>query len=98
MERMNESISTLKLREERNTLVLYGSEDIHLLGLLKRTEMNEEAIENINGMPQQVKELSEKVDCLVETDKKRVNFIKGAIAGYGLMFTGIGAILIKVFS
>lgn len=44
MERMNESIATLSLGQNKNGLVIYGDADIHLPGILTRVENLEDAI------------------------------------------------------
>jgi hypothetical protein len=41
--------------------------------------------------------MAAKIDEMMETDKKRVNIIKGIVIGYGLQGVGIVAILAKVF-
>jgi len=100
IEGTREDMAVLKLKQDKDSLVLYGSKDadVHFPGMVEDVEILKAVIKNINGMPQQVKELSDKVDCLIETDRKRVNFIRGAIAGYGLQAGGLIAVLIKVFS
>jgi len=105
IERITENQTTLKLEQDKDSLVLYGNKDIRLPGLLERTEKMEDAIKNINGMPQEVKELREQVEelkvcvnTLIETDKKRVWTIRGMAWGLGLNVAGIGTMLVKVFS
>lgn len=105
MERMNESIATLKLTQDKEDLVLYGDKDIRLLGILERVENVENALKNINGMPQQVKELKEEigevkgdVSTLVNTDQKRVWMLRGLVAGITLQSGGLIAVLAKMFS
>lgn len=98
IEQIKEDMAVIMLAQNKSSLVLYGSKDAHFPGLLEDVDALKEAIKNINGMPKQVAELTEKVNRLIETDKRRVNFVRGAVVGYGLQTIGLGAILIKVFS
>lgn len=47
MEIIKEDLATLKLVQDKDSLVLYGSKDIHLPGLLERMEKVEDALKSI---------------------------------------------------
>lgn len=47
MERMNEFLATLNLRQDKNGLVIYGDSDIRLPGLLERVENLEDAVKTL---------------------------------------------------
>jgi len=102
LENIIEEIAALKMSQQRDELLLYGDSGVDLTGIKDRVKSLESAmdtaIKNINGMPQDVASLRAEVQTLIETDKKRVNFIKGLAVGYGLQAGGLVAVLIKIFS
>lgn len=83
LEAIREEVASLQLAQDRDNLVLYGSDDIHLEGLLSRVERIELDVKAINGMPKKMEALNNKVDCLVETDKKRIWLFRGIVLGIG---------------
>lgn len=105
LENAIEDIAALKLSREKDSLVLYGDSSIRLTGMLERVENLEaamdNAIKNINGMPEKVNTLDTKFDEFIETDKKRVWLVRGIGIGLGVQLsvsTGLWDLVVKVFS
>lgn len=44
IETINENLATLNLKQDKDSLVLYGSKDVHFPGVLDRLEALEEAM------------------------------------------------------
>lgn len=99
IEAVKEDIATLKLKQDKDSFVLYGGEPgIDFPGMVEDVKVLKEAIKNINGMPKRIESLNAKVDTMIETDKRRVNIVKGMVAGLALQGGGIAVLLAKVFS
>lgn len=49
IEQVKEDMATLRLAQDKDSLVLYGKEDIHLPGLLERMENVEESLKAIES-------------------------------------------------
>jgi len=83
LEAIREEVASIQLAQNRDSLALYGNPDINFEGLIKKTDRIELDIKAINGMPKKMESLSNKVDCLVETDKKRQWLFRGIVLGIG---------------
>lgn len=55
MEAIREDLATLRLVQDKDSLVLYGDRDIHLLGLLERMEKVEDALKAIDSQKTLIK-------------------------------------------